>query len=440
MDEQQGNEQQNLGITASNEERAIALSPSRSGPVRFLSRVRTFDSWRFRGYRLLWFASVGTSGGYFFQQVVIGWLVYELTGSALITTLALSLDSLPQLIGGPIGGVLVDAWDRRKILIILPAYQAAMSILFGVLVITGHVETWHILVFVPLIGSAWLLIEPARMAITPQLVPRHSLMNAYSLTQLAFSTTRLAGPAIGGVVLDQFGPGQTLFAEGGVQLAASVMAFLIVTERPPKVKVSFRSVFSGLAEMGRYAKANAVIPGLLLCAIIPPLMVTPFTNGLMPVYNAELFGGSGTRLGFLLAASGAGSVLGVIAVATFANMRGKGIVLLASMVMTAAVMALFSFNSFYGSALFLFLLIGAGFTASQTLSYALVQGNIRDDLRGRVSGLVMATWGFLPLGAVLAGLLAERFSASTATLTAAVIMVVFTLGIGAGFRSVRQVK
>ncbi|MBM3944843.1 MAG: MFS transporter [SAR202 cluster bacterium] len=414
-------------------------SPQSPGGKGLLSRFRTFESFRYGGYRLLWLASAGTSGGYFLQQVVIGWIVYDLTKSPFITTLALSLDSLPQLIGGPIGGVLVDAWDKRKILIILPAYQAALSILFGVLVFTGNVETWHILVFVPLIGGAWMLIEPARMAITPQLVPRQNLINAYSLTQLAFSTTRLAGPAIGGVVLDQFGPGPTLFAEGGVQLGASVMAFLIVTDRRPRVKVNLRSVYSGLAEMAGYAKVNPLIPGLLLCAIIPPLMITPVTSGLMPVFTAEVFGGAGTQLGFLLAASGAGSIIGVTILATFSNMRHKGLVLLGTMIVTSVIMIAFAFNSFFGPALFLLLVIGAGFTICQTLSYALVQSNIRDDLRGRVSGLVMATWGFLPLGALLLGTVANVLGAPMAAVIAAGIMAVATVLIAASFGSVRRI-
>jgi len=415
------------------------IQEPRSGQGKFLSRIRTFDSLRHGGYRLLWLASLGTSSGYFLQQVVIGWLVYDLTNSELLTALALGLDALPQLVGGPIGGALVDVWDRRKILIYLPLYQAALSIGFAILVMAGYLETWHILVFVPAIGSAWFLIEPARMAYTPQVVPRQRLVNAYALTQLAFATSRLTGPVIGGIVLALYGPGPTLLAQAGVQVSATIAALLIRTPPMPKTKINLRSVYEGLAEMYKYAKTNLVVPGLLLCAIATPLLVVPATSGLMPVYIADVFDKGPVELGLLIAVSGAGSIFGVIMLATFANMRCKGIVLLSSLAATGIFMAVASFTPFFGGALIVFMLIGIGYTITQTLSWAILATQIPDDLRGRVAGLIMATWGFLPAGSLLSGLLAERYSAPMATLVGGGLVIIFAIGVGLRFRSVRQI-
>ena len=89
-------------------------------------RVRTFDSFGYPSYAFLWLATVFSSAGYWLQQVVVGWLAYEITGSAFWTSLALGLDALPILLAGPIGGVLVDRFDRSKLLAIIYGYQAAL--------------------------------------------------------------------------------------------------------------------------------------------------------------------------------------------------------------------------------------------------------------------------------------------------------------------------
>jgi MFS family permease len=354
------------------------------------------------------------------------------------TAIALGLDSTPQLLAGPVGGVLVDAWDRRKLLIFLPMYQATLSIGFGIVVLLGLVGPWHVIVFVVLMGFSWSLIEPSRMALNPLIVPRRNLINAYSLTQLAFSVTRLVGPAIGGVLLAVFGAGPTLLLEGGFQLSASFMAFLIGAQAQPKASVNLRSVWAGLGRVAAYARTTPLISGLLLCGIVSPLLVVPFTSSLMPVYQAEEFKVGQKELGWLLAAIGAGSTMGGVLMASFAHVKRQGRLLFLVIFAAALSMAAVSHIPYYWAALPVFVIVGACFTLTQTLSSALIQGNVRDDLRGGVSGVLIATWGFLIIGSVLSGLLARSLGAPNSTLIASVLLFVFVVVIAVRFRAVRE--
>ena len=133
-----------------------------------------------------------SSGGFWLQQVVIGWLAYQMTQSALLTSLAMGLDALPILIAGPIGGALVDSRDRAKLLAYIYLYQATVTFIFGLVVVLGLLETRHIFAFILTMGFAWVILDPARISLISNRVPKENLVNAFALNLLAFSVMRLA--------------------------------------------------------------------------------------------------------------------------------------------------------------------------------------------------------------------------------------------------------
>lgn len=381
---------------------------------------------------------MGTSGGYFFQQVTIGWLTYDVTQSPFLTSLALGLDTLPNLIGAPLGGVLVDNLDRRKILIFVPAYQMALSLTFGLIVLMGWVETWHIFVFVLLMGFSWVLVEPARMAITPGIVGEGSLVNAFSLIQMAFNTTRLAGPVIGGIVLAKFGPGPTLFVEAGSQFMALGMALMIHAPVQAVSKVTVGSALRGLAESAKLVRDTRVIQGIMLLALFTPMIVVPFSSGLMPVFAAEVFEAGPTRLGALLSLIGAGSVAGTLILASMGDVPHKGFAVIGALITAAVGLVILAASPSFPVAVVAALVIGAGYAGTQTLVTSLLQQIVAPEYRGRISGIWMMTWGTVAGGAVVAGLLASAYGAPVAALAGAAFIIVAVVVIGAAFRTVRS--
>ena len=405
-----------------------------------LTRLRTFRSLRYGDFRLLWVASVGTSGGYFFLQVLTGWLTYEVTGSALLTSVALGLATLPNLIGAPLGGVLVDSLDRRKVLMLVPAYQCALSVAFGLIVLLGLVETWHIFAFVLLMGSSWVILEPARMAIIPGIVGETRLVNAFSLVQLAFSTTQLAGPAVGGIVLATLGPGPAVFFAAGSQLAACAMAALMRTRDQSTSSVTLRSALSGLAGSFRLVRETPLVQALLLLAVISPLVVVPFSNGLMPVFAAEVFDVGPARLGALLSLIGAGSMTGTIVLASIRDVPRKGYAVMAALLTAALGLGVLALAPSFPVAVVAALVIGYGFTSGQALVSAQLQRSVPAEYRGRISGIWMSTWGTVVGGGLVAGSLAGWIGAPAAAAVGAGIVVAAAAAVVARYRPIRSLR
>ena len=395
--------------------RAPKIAKPRMRPIRMPTRVRTFDSFRYRDYVLLWLATAFSSGGFWLQQVIVGWLAYDVTGSAFWTSLALGLDALPILFVGPLGGLLVDKFDRRKLMAGIYAYQAAVTSAFAAVVLLGALQTWHIFAFIFFMGLSWVISDPARMSLIPNIVPRERLVNAFALNSLAFSVTRLAAPAVGGVLIAGAGVGYALALEVALQLCAAAAVIPLKVAAANRSALRFGDVFRDLAEGARYVLGMPILLMLFALAALPAVLVMPSIQGLMPVYAAEVFGVDARGLGLLLSAVGAGSTLGTFALASVGDIRAKGKALLISVAAVALATLAFSVNGVFETAyLNLMLLSGATMTVF-SVTGAVVQGTVSDEFRGRVSGLYMITWGLYPFGSLASGYLADSFGAPSAT-------------------------
>ena len=409
-------------------------------PVRVGVRLHTFDSFSYRNYRLLWGAAVGSGGGIWLQQIVVGWLAYDITRSAFLTSLILGLEAFPLLLAGPLGGVLVDVWDRRKLLASVFAYQGLVALGFSVLVILDLVATWHLFVFVPMMGLAFVIIEPARMAIIPRIVPRENLVNAYALTSLAFSGTRLAIPAVGGVMIALLGPGPTLVTQGLMHLSAMGLALMLNFERQPRDGFKLRSAFSGMREALIYVKSDPLLLGLLLLLVVPATLVMPFVSGLMPVLAAEEFGVGPTGLGILVSAVGAGGTVGTLALASVGDIRRKGVFILSAIFLAAVAMAALSQSRLFGLAVPSIFVLSIGLWGAMALINVSIVSIVRDEFRGRVGGLFVLAWGFSPLGYLVAGVLAQRLGAPNAILIAGGAVSIIAVVLVLRFRALWQFR
>ena len=391
-------------------------------PPRLRTRLHTFDSFRYRDYIFLWLATMFSSGGFWLQQVIVGWLTYEVTASAFWTSVALGLDALPILFVGPVGGLLVDNFDRRKLMAFIYGYQTAVTLIFAAVILTGNLQAWHIFAFIFFMGLAWVVSDPARMSLIPNIVPREGLVNAFALNSMAFSVTRLATPAIGGVLIAFAGAGPALLVEAALQVGAVAAAFSLRVVSVPKPRMSLSSVRDGLLEGVRYVLNTPILLGLFALTAMPAMLIMPSVNGLMPVYAAEVFKVDAKGLGLLVSAFGAGSTLGTFALASMGDIRAKGIAIICGVAITAAATMLFSVNAFFPTAYLNLMIISAAMMMFFSVTSAVVQSTVPDDFRGRVTGLYMITWGLFPLGSLIAGWLAENLGVQPATQITAGVM------------------
>ena len=404
-------------------------------PVHMPAKVHTFDSFQFRNYRVLWATTFFSSGGFWLQQVVIGWLTYQMTQSAFLTTLAMGLDALPLLIAGPIGGMLVDSRDRAKLLAYIYLYQAAVTFIFGLVVVLGLLETWHIFAFIITMGFAWVILDPARIALISNTVPKENLVNAFALNSLAFSVMRLAAPAAGGLMIVAIGPGPTLLAEAILQLIAFRVALGLNLPKAAPKKLRISSAIAAIMEAVRYVKGQPVILGLMLFGIVPPMVVFPFAHGLLPVYAAEVYHVGPTGLGVLMASLGAGATIGMIALASVGEIRNKGVLSIASLVLTALSMVVLSQTSSPVLAFPVFMVLSIGVMAFMSTTSATIQSIVPDEFRGRVSALYVLTFGLMPVGSLAAGVLAENLGAPSATLIGSGVVALLLTVLAVRFRA-----
>ncbi len=409
-------------------------------PVHMPVQVRTFDSLRYRSYVFIWLATVFSSAGFWLQQVVVGWLTYEISASAFWTSLALGLDALPILLVGPLGGVLVDSFDRKKLLAFVYGYQAVVTTIFAIVAITGNIEVWHIFAFIFFMGLSWVISDPARMSLIPNIVPKENLVNAFALNSMAFSITRLGIPALGGVLIVVIGTGPTLLLEAAFQVCAVGTALFLNVRKTDRPALRLPTVFSDLRDGARYVLSQPLLIGLFTLTAMPALLIMPSIQGLLPVYAAEVFNVDAKGLGLLLSAVGAGSTIGTFVLASMGEIKAKNIVLLGAALALALTTALFSINAFFPTAYLNLMVISAAMMTLFSVSSATVQSTVPDHYRGRVSGLYMLAWGLFPFGSVGAGFLAERLGAPHATqIAAGTMLVLFGLAVWR-IRSLRQIS
>lgn len=409
-------------------------------PIRLPTKVHTFDSFRYANYRVIWASSFFFSAGFWLQMVIVGWLTYQLTQSALLTSIVMGLDALPILLAGPLGGVIVDVWDKRKLMTVVLIYQSLLALAFGVSVMVGGTQTWHILAFVFLMGMSWIITDPARMALIPSVVPRKNLVNGFALNSLAFSITRLASPAIGGAILAFAGPGPALLLEAALLAAAGAIILGLKLEPKPRHKLNIQSVIDDIMVAIRFIRSEKLVLGLLLFGLVPPVMIIPFFHGLIPVYAAEVFAVGPATLGLIMASVGAGSMMGMLVLASLGDIRRKGRVILACVSLTSLSMVAMALNNSL-VLVFPILMVGSiGVMGYFSTAQATIQSILPDEIRGRVSGIYILTFGFMPVGSLAAGFIAQSLGAPTATLMAAGAVALITVFVAITFRRLWQLE
>jgi MFS family permease len=370
----------------------------------------TFASLRHRNFRLLWITSIINAGSGWLQQVTLGWLAYDLTGSALIAGLVYGVRALPSLIIAPIGGVLGDRFERKRGLQFNSGYMAIIALGFALLLAVGEVKTWHILVFTVLQGTGQALVNPVRQALVANTVPREDLMNAIALNSFAQTSMRVLGPAVAGLLIALSGPALNF----GIQSVAYVVVFIVILPlRAPYTDLSNRRSHTSMAESFvegiRTVRRQPTLLGLMLLALVPTLFTTPINLGLLPVFARDALKVDSAGLGLLYSAQGVGAVIGTVMLASFGNFRKKGLLLSAAAVCLTIAITLYSQVTVFLMALPL-LALGTGcFMTYNTINQTIIQTVTPDEYRGRVMGLLMVDQGLSPLGALIFGTLAELY-------------------------------
>jgi len=365
---------------------------------------RTFISLNYRDYRLVWLGSVTEHLGEWMELVALLWLVNELTHSPLMLTIVGSCRYIPMIIFPVFGGMIADTMERRKLLIIALLGAALLSIILAVLVKTGIVAMWHIIILSLLSGVTTSLNHPARHSIIPNLVPREHLLNAISLDSASVQASRLAATPIAGLLIARFGvvPVFGIRALGTLSAVGWLLLVRIKLQPPVTNKTPFRNVIEGL----RYVRGNILLLSMVPLYLLPMLSQNTYSN-FLPVFATEILKIGATGYGILQGAPGLGALVSLISLASFTTNQIKGSYLFFISGILGISFILFSLVHWASLSIILLVVIGGMITSFMTINTALIQRQVSDIMRGRVMSLREIAFGIGPAGSLIFGAIAE---------------------------------
>ncbi|MBI4287201.1 MAG: MFS transporter [Chloroflexi bacterium] len=383
---------------------------NRGGPFFWLTR--TFDSVRLRNYRLLWLGSLTEHGGEWMERIGIGWLVYELTGKAVMVGIVEFVRYIPFFILPVVGGVIADRADRKKLLAATFIAFIANATWLVMLVRTGRLEAWHIIVYSFLAGSIVSFNHPARNTLLPNLVPKEKLLNAISLDSASVAGVRVITAPLAGWLIAHVGVAWVLGLRGaGCVIALFWLWQLVAPATPGKARTE--SFWRNTMEGFRYTYESKPIFQLTILSLVPMMLIQPYL-AMLPVFTKDILKGGPEMLGYLNGASGAGSLVALFFLASLGDYKHKGKLFFASFGVGGIALTALALLPWAPLSLFLVGVLGLGSSVFTALRTALLQGNVPDAVRGRVLSLREINQGFQPLGNLMGGAIADSWNAMLA--------------------------
>lgn len=398
---------------------AAPAEPAPDKPDSMLTLLKSSSDFRY-----LWFGTIFTQAGQWILNVALGWLMLVLTDSPLWVGLVGFFGGLPMLIIAVPAGIFIDRFDRRTILVWCQVGLMAIGVALATLAILDIAAPWHLLLGAFLNGAGMSINNATRQTMVPGIVSRVNLPGAMALTTAGQNASRIIGPSIAGMLIGFFGVGGAFVFQAVVLTIALFLTFALSVV--PIAARASHVMRGGLLDGFRYVRQTPLILDLILLAAIPMLFVFPYLQ-LLPVFARDILNTGATGMGVMMAFSGVGAVVGGLLSAPAARLKRKGLYLLISTIGYGAIVVVFAYSPwivlstvmiFSGS------LVGSAY---MSLNNMLLHLNVTDDVRGRVTGVYMLTFGLMPLGGLPLGIAAEMFGAPFAVAAGAVLSSLFTL-------------
>lgn len=381
------------------------------GTLRLAAR-----SLRYRNFRL-YFTGQGISLiGTWMHRIAMSWLVYRLTGSAFMLGLVGFAGRIPTLLLAPLAGVAADRWSRKRILYTTQSASLVQAGLLAVLVLTGAVEIWHVMILVVLLGTMDAFDIPARQAFFVHMIEdEDDLGNAIALNSSVFNAARLVGPSLAGILIAMVGEG-LVFALNALTYLSMITALRMIHTESSGAQDRSRKVLENLRDGFGFAWGFQPVRAVLILVTVVSLVGVPFVI-LMPIFATDVLGGGPDTLGFLMAAQGVGALAGALYLAVRQGIRGLGRLIAGASSLFGVGLLLFSMSRTLWLSMPLLAVAGFGLMVQMASANTFLQTIVSDAMRGRIMSLyTMAFIGSIPLGSLYAGAVAERIGAPATVL------------------------
>jgi MFS family permease len=279
---------------------------------------------RYPNYRLFFGGQIVSLIGSWIGSTATSWLVYRLTGSALLLGLVGFMNQFPAFFVTPFGGIIVDRWDRRRLLVATQTLSMFQSLALAYLALTQQATVPALLFLSAVQGLVNAFDMPGRQAFVVDLIEnKDDLGNAIALNSSMFNLARLVGPTIGGLLIAAVGEGWCFLIDGLSYLAV-ISALLMMRTRPPAPSTPHpRGVLHSLWEGWRYAYHSRPIRSILALLALASLLGAPYMT-IVPIFAGKVLKGGPHTMGFLMTAGGCGALLGALTLAVRPSSAGGG--------------------------------------------------------------------------------------------------------------------
>ena len=411
-------------LSPGQQERDVPVLANEQQQVKGL--LRTFVALRHRNFRLFWFGQLISLTGTWMQSIGQAWLVLELTHSAWLLGVVGALQFLPVMLLSLFGGVLADRLPKRKVLLFTQSSAMLQATILWILVATGHVQIWEVLVLASLLGLTNSIDMPTRQAFVAEMVGREDLPNAIALNSSLFNMARVVGPGLGGIIIALLGVAP-LFLFNAISFIAVIVGLALIKmndlyaqakRSTAKGEAPKQSTFQSLREGLAYVAHTPSV--LLVIVVIGVISLFGINfNVVLPLFATDVLHVGAVGFGFISATFGLGSLLSALWLA-WGNRKPSIQHLLAGAFAFCILEIFFALSHLY--LLSLVLIAGVGFAqiAFAATSNTTLQTVTPDYLRGRVMSVYMVVFaGSVPLGNLFTGGLAHLFGAPIALLIGA---------------------
>src|SRR5712671_1834015 len=380
-----------------------------------------------RNFRLFFIGQGISLVGTWMQNVGEGWLILTLTNSPLYVGLTAALSSLGVLLFSLYAGVIADRVDKRRVIILMQVAFMLEAFTVSILVWTGLIAVWQVLILATILGIASAFDIPMRQAFLVEMVGKDDLMNAIALNSSLFNAARVIGPAIAGLLIGTVGIAWCYFLNGLSYIA--VIAGLLMMKLPDNPRpAKTTSSWTGFREVLAYLRADRRLRVLMILTGTISVFGFPYI-AMMPVFARDVLHRGAAGYGALTSSIGIGAVIGALGIAlTSARIRRRGRLMLVGGTSFGLLLILFSTSRNLALSMILLALAGCAMIVNNSITNTLLQTSAPDHLRGRIMGFYSFVFvGVAPVGAFLFGAVAERVGVPTTIATGGAIVTLAVL-------------
>ncbi len=391
---------------------------------------QTFRALRHRNFSILWISLIISSVGTWMQIVAQSLLVLNITHNSAFALGTVSLAQAASFfLFALVGGSFADRINKKRLLFFTQSLSMLLAFVLGVLTLLGVIQVWMIVVIAFCSGTVLSFDQPTRSALVPVLVPREDLMNAISLQSIVFNGSAVVGPALGGITIGLIGYAGNFFLNSASYLAVLLALFILhipkdaaalSTEKRGPMLTQIRA---SLSTVGRDAALPWILSGYGAL-----LFFGPSTSLILPFFALKILHLNAFQVGLLFSASGLGTILGALAIASLGDFKHKGWLLLASFLVWATALLMFALSHFLWLSMLALLLFGIAQNGVGATTITLMQTRVPPQMRGRVMSLnTLFIMGVRPLGDFPAGALIGLIGGPLTVIISAAIVGGYTL-------------